>query len=162
MTLPNKPLQPNAAPLGSMPSSSRWSRFEEPFRRTLARNVALAAVVAAVLALQRHHLKLLLPLAALALWFSLGGHYIELAFLNGLRARIPHGRLTQAVVRLLVWSVGGVLLYVCMAATARALPIEPPPLRLWWYGGFLLIGVELAVHAVLAIRGLPNFYNGRG
>ena len=145
-----------------MQSSTSWPRFEEPFRRAFARNVALAAVVGAVLALQRHDLELLVPLATLALWFSLGGHYIELAFLNGLRARIPPGRLRQAVVRLLVWFGGGVLLYVSMAATARALPIEAPPLRLWWYGGFLLIGVELAVHAVLAIRGLPNFYNGRG
>src|SRR5213592_3473711 len=95
--LPNKRLNLAAR------SSTSWPRFEEPFRRALARNVALAAVVGAVLALQRHDLKLLLPLAALALWFSLGGHYIELAFLNGLRARIPQGRLTQAVVRLVVW-----------------------------------------------------------
>ncbi len=145
-----------------MQSSSSWPRFEEPFRRALVRNVALAGVAGAVLALQRHDLGLLLPLAALALWFSLGGHYIELAFLNGLRARIPQGRLPQVVVRLLVWLSGGVLLYGSMAATARALPIQAPPLGLWWYGGFLLIGVELAVHAILAIRGLPNFYNGRG
>ena len=145
-----------------MQSSSSWPRFEEPFRRALVRNVALAGVAGAVLALQRHDLGLLLPLAALALWFSLGGHYIELAFLNGLRARIPQGRLPQVVVRLLVWQSGGVLLYGSMAATARALPIQAPPLGLWWYGGFLLIGVELAVHAILAIRGLPNFYNGRG
>src|SRR5437773_12429406 len=98
-----------------MPSSTSWPRFEEPFRRTLARTVALAAVVGAVLALQRHDLKLLLPLAALALWFSLGGHYIALAFLNGLRARIPQGRLTEAVGPLLVWWSGGVLASVSMA-----------------------------------------------
>ena len=137
-------------------------RNNEPFRRTLARTVALAAVVGAVLALQRHDFKLLLPVAALALWFTLGGHYVELAFLKGLRARIPRGRLPQAGVRLLVWLSGGVLLYVSMATTARVLPIEAPPLGLWWYGGFLLIGVELTVHALLAIRGRPNFYNGRG
>src|SRR5256885_14905382 len=83
-----------------MQSSSSWPRFAEPFRRALARNVALAAVAGAVLALQRHNLGLLLPLAALALWFSLGGHYIELAFLNGLRARIPAGRLPQVIARL--------------------------------------------------------------
>jgi len=145
-----------------MQASTGWPRFEEPFGRALVRNVALAAVVGAVLALQRHDLGLLLPLAALALWFSLGGHYIELAFLNGLRVRIPQARLTQVAVRLLVWFSGGVLLYGSMAATARALPIPAPPLGLWWCGGFLLIGVELAVHAVLAMRGLPNFYNGRG
>ncbi|SRR6266498_2199826 len=145
-----------------MQSSTSWPRFEEPFRRTLARTVALAAIVGAVLALQRHDLKLLLPIAALALWFSLGGHYLELAFLNELRPRVPPGRLMQAVVRVLVWLSGGVVLYVGMAATARALPIEAPPLRLWWFGGFLLVGVELVVHALLAVRRRPNFYNGRG
>jgi multisubunit Na+/H+ antiporter MnhG subunit len=145
-----------------MQPSTIWPPFEEPIRRTLARNVALAAVVGVALALQRHNLKLLLPVAALALWFSLGGHYVELAFLNGLRARVPQGRLTQTLVRLVVWFSGGVLLYAFMATTARALSIHAPPLRLSLYGGFLLIGVELAVHAILAFRRLPNFYNGRG
>jgi len=143
-------------------SSSRGPRFAEPLRRTLVRNVTLAAVVGAALALQRHDVKLLLPFATLALWFSLGGHYIEVAFLNGLRGRLPQGRLPQTVGRLLVWFGGGVVLYALMAATARALPIRPPPLRLWWYGGLLFIGIELAAHAVLAARHLPNFYNGSG
>jgi hypothetical protein len=136
-------------------------RFEEPFRRTLARNVVLAAIVGVVFALQRRDLELLLPVTTLAMWFSLGGHYVELAFLNGVRPRLPQLGLTQALVRLLVWSCGGALLYACMAVTA-ALAIGAPPLRLWWFGGVLFIGVELVVHAVRAIRGLPNFYNGRG
>lgn len=138
------------------------SAFQEPLRRTLVRNVALAAGVGVVFALQRHRLRLLFPIAALALWFSLGGHYVELAFLNRLRARVSQGRLTQAGLRLLVWFAGGVVLYVLMAASARILPLDPPPLRMWWYGGLLLIGVELAVHALLAVRGRPNFYSGRG
>lgn len=137
-------------------------RVEEPFHRTLARNLTIAAVVGAAFALLRRDLTLLPPVAALALWPSLGGHYVELAFLNGLRARIPQGHSTQTVVRLLVWSSGGVLLYLCMAATARALSIKGPPLRPWWYGGFLFIGLELLVHGVLAIRGRPSFYDGRG
>ena len=138
------------------------SALREPLRRTVARNVALAAGVGVVFALQRHGLRLLLPVAALALWFSLGGHYVELAFLNRLRARVSQGRLTQAGLRLLVWFAGGVVLYVLMAASARILPLDPPPLRMWWYGGLLLIGVELAVHGLLAVRGRPNFYSGRG
>jgi len=138
------------------------SQFEEPLRRTLARNVALAASVGVVFALQRHSLRLVLPVAALALWFSLGGHYVELAFLKGLRARLSQGRLTQAALRLLVWFAGGVVLYGFMAASAQVLPLEAPPLRMWWYGGVLLIGVELAVHGLLAMRGRPNFYSGGG
>ena len=148
--------------LGHMQSRSGWPRFEEPFRRTLARNVTIAGVVGVVFAFQRRDLELLLPVTALALWFSLGGHYVELAFLNGLRARLPHRRPTQALARLLVWSCGGALLYACMAATARALSNHAPPLRPWWSGSVLFIGIELLVHAVLALRGLPNFFNGRG
>lgn len=145
-----------------MQPSDRWPRFEEPFRRTLARNVTLAAIAGVVLALRSHDLGRLLPGAALALWPTLGGHYVELAFLNGLRPRIPPGRLTQALVRVLAWSIGGALLYVCMAATAFVLPVRALPLSLWWYGPCLFIGIELVVHAVMAMRGLPNFYNGRG
>ena len=145
-----------------MRPSTSADQFEEPLWRTLARNVALAAGVGVVFALQRHRLRLFLPIAALALWFSLGGHYVELAFSNGLRARIPQGRLTQVGLRLVVWFTGGVVLYVLMAASARALPLEAPPLRMWWYGGLLLIVVELAVHSLMAMRGKPNFYSGRG
>src|SRR5262245_31712892 len=116
-----------------MQSRRRGSiRFEEPFRKTLARNATIAAVVGAVFAFQRRDFKRLLPVTVLALWFSLGGHYVELAFLKGVRARLPQRRMTQALARLVMWSCGGALLYTCMAATARALPIDAPSLRLWW------------------------------
>jgi hypothetical protein len=143
-----------------MQPNSGASQFDEPLRRTLARNVALAAGVGAVLAVQRHSLRLLLPVAALALWFSLGGHYVELAFLSGLRGRISQGRLTQVALRLSVWFAGGVVLYLLMAASARFLPLQAPPMRRWWYGGVLLVGVELAVHGLLAVRGRPSFFSG--
>jgi len=136
--------------------------MEEPLHRTLARNVTIAASVAAVFTLVRHDFKSFLPVAALALWPSLGGHFVELLFVNGIRDRIPQGHLVQAVVRLLVWYVGGILLYVCMAATSRALPIRPLPTGLWYYGGLLFVGLQLIVHVILAIRGLRSSHNGRG
>lgn len=146
----------------AMESRSDSSRFEEPFRSTLTRNVTIAAVVGAVFAFQRRDLTVLLPVTVLALWFSLGGHYVELAFLNGVRPRLPRRRLTQAVARLLVWSCGGALLYTGMVATARLLPIHGPSLRLVWLGIVLFIVIELVAHAVLAILRLPNVYDGRG
>lgn len=148
--------------LSRMQTTSNWPRIEEPFRRTLARNVTIAIGVAAMFALFRHNVRAFLPVVTLALWPSLGGHYVELAFVNGIRARIPPSPGTQAVVRLIVWFAGGVLLYMCMAATAGVLAFKPLPLRLWWCGGLLFIGIELAVHAFLAVRGLPSFYSGRG
>jgi hypothetical protein len=32
----------------------------------------------------------------------------------------------------------------------------------WWLAGLAFIGIELAAHLVLQLRGRPNFYSGRG
>src|SRR2546429_9372781 len=68
-------------PLGSMQPRTSVSQFEETWRRTLARNVALAASDREGFALQRHSLRLVLPGAAFDLWCFRGGHYVELASL---------------------------------------------------------------------------------
>src|SRR5262245_58939558 len=135
---------------------------EESFPRMVVRNVAIATAVSAAVTLPRHDYKSFLPVAALALWPSFGGHYVEMAFDNAVRSRISQGRLIQAAARLLVWFVGGVLLYMCMVVTSRFLPIRALPPGLWWCGGFVFVGIELVVHTILAMRGRPNFYNGRG
>ena len=148
-------------PSSRMPQPSpAWPPFREPFGQTLVRNFAIAATVGAALASQRHNAWLWLPLSVLALWFSLGGHYVEVLFLNRIRPRLPHARVAQVFARVVVWFAGGALLFELMAATARALPLHPPAWRFWWLGGLLLIGIELVVHAVLMLRKLPNFYNG--
>lgn len=134
----------------------------EPFLRTLARNTTIAAVVAAVIAAVRGDRGLLLPVAILAMWFSLGGHYVELAFLNVIRNRVPKSRVVQTLTRLLVWSCGGAILYGCMAASARILGLGVALSKPWWFGSLVFTGIELAVHTALALRRVPNFYDGRG
>lgn len=126
------------------------------------RNVTIAAVAGAGLAIHDRELSLWPSCSVLALWFSLGGHYVEVLFSNRIRPRFRTVRRTLMISRLLVWFAGGALLYVGMAITARALPLAPPGFRLWWFGGLLLVGIELVVHAVLALRGRPNFYRGNG
>jgi hypothetical protein len=136
--------------------------FREPIARTLARNVTIAAVVGSVLAFRTHDAGLFVPFSVLVLWFSLGGHYVEVLFLNGLRPRIAPARLAQISARVAVWFVGGAILFVLMAATARVLPVRPPSFQSWWFGALGLIGIELLAHAVLAVCRLPNFYSGSG
>jgi hypothetical protein len=138
------------------------TRFQEPIGRTLVRNVAIAVAVGAVLAMRKGNPGLLVPLSTLALWFSLGGHFVEVAFLNGMRPLIPSGRLAQVSARLATWFAGGSMLYVLMATTARVLLVHAPRLGLWWLGGLFLIGLELVVHAALSLRRRPNFYSGTG
>jgi hypothetical protein len=139
-----------------------WAPFGEPVARTLTRNIAIALVVGAALAIRQREPALLLPNSALALWFSLGGHYVEVWFRSGIRPRIASTGLWQRSARLAAWFTGGGVLYVLMATTARVLPVRAPRLDLWWTGCLILIGVEFVAHAALALRGRPNFYRGDG
>lgn len=137
--------------------------LDEPLKRTMRRTVSIAAVVGLVIALSVHNLRAW-PLAALlTLWFSLGGHYVEVWFLRNLRPRLPGTYAVQVLTRLLVWFVGGVALACGMALTLRlVLGFWRAPFPAWYWGGLVFIGVELAAHVALQLRRRPSFYNGRG
>jgi len=104
------------------------------------------------------------PVATLLmLWPTLGGHVLELWFLNWLRPRLSPSRRVQIAARIAVWFVGGSLLGLGMAFTATTLgavrPASWPP---WWLAGIAFTGIELVAHSALLLRGRPSFYNGLG
>lgn len=143
---------------------STWQPFREPLRATLARTVAIAAVVGAVLAVASPGGWRRWPLmTVLVLWISFGGHWVELGYLNGLRPRLIAARPVQIAARILLWFIGGAVLALGMCLTATALDALPPGRwPRWWLGGLAFIGIELVVHLVLQLCGKPSFYNGRG
>jgi hypothetical protein len=143
--------------------TSPWTPYREPLRDTLLRTITIAVVAGTVLAFSTHH-RVRWPFAVLVmLWPSLGGHVVELAFLNWLRPRIPAERRVQVAARLATWFAGGVILAACMAITARALTGRPTRSLAWWVAGLGFIGVELIAHlALLRARGRPSIYDGRG
>ncbi len=143
-----------------------WQPYREPLRATLSRTVLIAGVAGTVLAAlsARSAQPVGWPVAVvLVLWFSFGGHWLELWYLNWLRPRLPATRTVQCVARLCIWFLGGCCPGVGMLFTARALGgIWLTRWPAWWLGGVLFIGVELIAHASLQARGRPSFYNGRG
>jgi len=97
------------------------------------------------------------------LWPSLGGHYVELAYLDVVRPRLSASRAARTLARIAVWFVGGALMVVGMHFTALLLRAPKPlPTSAWWIGGFVFIGIELVAHLVLHARGRSSFYGGRG
>jgi hypothetical protein len=142
--------------------SERWAREKEPILRALVRNLAISVVAGVAIAVAGHAPSMTLPETLLALWPSLGGHFIEIAFLDGLRHRLPRGRPVQASARLVWWLAGGTLLGPALIATAHALPIAAPRWRWWWMGAPIFVGIELVVHSMLALRSRPSFYRGDG
>jgi hypothetical protein len=142
--------------------SDRWVREEEPIHRTLRRNLAIAVTAGVAVAVAGRAAFLVLPWTLLALWPSLGGHFVEIAFLDAVRQRLPRVRLVQASARLVWWLAGGTLLGAALIATAHVLPIAAPRWRWWWMGGPTFIGIELVAHSALVLRRRPNFYRGDG
>lgn len=136
--------------------------FAEPWRTTVLRTGSLALLIGASVSLSTRRPAALLVGTLLALWFTLGGHFVELFFRNRLRWLISPQPLPQASARLAYWFVGGSVLYAGALATGLILignRVLPWP---WWTGGLLFLGLELVVHGLLQLRRQPSFYNGRG
>lgn len=130
---------------------------------TLLRTIIIALVVGAVVASSTGG-RIRWPLGALLmLWFSFGGHWVELWFLDWLRPRLPSARLLQMFARVGTWFAGGIALAFGMALTARVVgKFAPDRWPAWWVGGVAFIALELLVHLALQLRDRPSFYNGRG
>jgi hypothetical protein len=143
--------------------TSQWQPYREPFRVTILRTSMLAITVGAVLARSWGGLARWPMDTLLVLWPSLGGHFVEVWFLNWLRPRLSNARALQVVARVGVWFVGGTGLAIAMGLSALALAgFRPAHWPAWWLGGLAFIGIELVAHVVLQLRGRASFYNGRG
>jgi len=131
-------------------------------RVTLMRTITIAVIVSGLLVyINRTGLARWPLLALLVLWPSLGGHFVEVWFLNWLRPRLPGARIIRIHARLLTWFIAGIALQFAMCMTARLLTADPR-CPAWYLGGPAFIGIELIAHAVLNLSGRPSFYSGRG
>jgi hypothetical protein len=139
----------------------RWTPFTEDWRTT-ARRTGLIALAIGIGAGLCTRLALVPVVTMSALWFTLGGHFVELLFRNRLRQRISSRASIQALARIACWLAAGSVLYAGASATRALLTgrsVAPWP---WWIVGIAFVGVELFVHLLLHARGNPSFYDGRG
>ena len=126
--------------------TSQWQSFREPLRATLLRNRIIAIAIGFVLARLWGGLARWPFASLLGLWPSLGGHWLEVWFLNWLRPRLPAASTVQAPACVVVWFVGGTGLAIGMALTAMVLGVR---LAHWPLGGSAFIGIELVAHLAL-------------
>ena len=142
---------------------AEWQPYRKPLRVTLARTLSIAAIAGAVVALSAGGLRRWPVITLLMLWPALGGHWIDLFFLNGLRPRLPATRAIQRLARLAVWFAGGIVLAVGVQLTLRFLVGRAPlPWLTWAIAGAFFVAIELVAHGALHLRGRPSFYNGLG
>lgn len=145
-----------------MTTPPTWQPYREPVRVTLTRTITIAVVVSGLLVyINRTGIARWPLLALLVLWPSLGGHFIELWFLNWLRPRLASTHIVQIIARLFTWFVAGIALQFATCMTACALTTSPR-CPAWYLGGPVFIVIELIAHAVLYFRGRASFYSGFG
>ena len=140
----------------------KWEPVRENLRKTILRNLTIASVTGFIVSLFFGGLRSWSRYALLALWPSLGGHFVEIFFLNFVQQNLPVARTIQVAARLVTWYLGGAVIGVGIRLTAEMIGIHPRQRPAWWLGGVGLIAIELLVHIVLAIRRKPSFYSGRG
>ena len=140
----------------------QWQPYREPLRATLLRTLLVALVLGTGVAVLHRQPSAWLTWTAFASWFTFGGHWVELFFLNTLRPRMGSGRWLQVTARVCTWFAGGALLLLGATTTVRLLAGRPLLLPVWWAGGVGFIALELLVHILPQLRGRPNFYNGLG
>jgi len=137
-----------------------WQSYHEPLHVTLVRTGLVGLVLGLIVARLQSQRASWPQWTAFALWFSFGGHWVELFFLNWLRPRLASARWVQVTGRLFTWLVGGTLLMVGARITAASFSGQSLRLPAWWLGGPVFLCLELLVHALPQLRGQPNFYNG--
>lgn len=136
--------------------------FVEPWRATALRTGTMALAIGVGVGLYQRRLAAV-PLTTLtALWFTLGGHWVEVLLRNRLRHRIGGPVPLQVVARLACWFAAGSVLYAGALATRAIIADRSADPWPWWTVGIAFVGLELLVHLVLYARGLPSFYDGRG
>jgi hypothetical protein len=134
--------------------------FREPLWRTVLRTVAIALIVGVASAWRAGSLPLWPSLTLVALWFTFGGHWVEVLFLNVIRPRLPASRMIRIVARLAIWFAGGIVLGAGASFTAARLAGLHPSWPLWWFGvGFVVL--ELLVHLPSQLLRRSSFYDGR-
>jgi hypothetical protein len=145
-----------------MAIQTRRERFAEPWHATVLRTGTIALAIGVGVGLYQKRLAAVPVSAIIALWFTLGGHFVEVLvrdrLLHRIRGQVPAG----AVIRLFSWFVGGSVLYAGALVTRAILTGRGAVPRPWWTGGLVFVGLELVVHLLLYARGQPCFYDGRG
>lgn len=136
--------------------------FRERLAQTVGRTFTIALIPSIVIGLRTQNVAVTVTGFLAGLWFSFGGHWVEMLWLEQLRTRINPSRPIQILCRIGFWFAAGCALTFFMGLTIRAIDGHSPIPNLA-VGGLVFIAIELVVHAVLLhFRGRPSVYDGRG
>jgi hypothetical protein len=161
---------------GSTADPAGFKPCRESLATTLARTCGIAVILASVICLLRlHHVPTSsaqwrgwLAWVVFIGWISLGGHWVEVIYLNVLRPRLANWPAAALVLlRLALWMIGGAILFTGAMVSLRLvmageLPGRSKVISAFLRGGPIFVAIELVVHVFMMLAGRPNCWNFRG
>ena len=142
-------------------------KTNEAFLQTLFRTVLTATIISLILyfihVIPFNGKSKLMEYGVIwAAFFSIFfvGHWLELLFINVIKFRLPRNIFVLYIVRICYWFVSSIPLFLIATIVRELLVSNSRQLGNWWSFGFLYIGVQLLMYAIMHIRLKKSFYNG--
>jgi hypothetical protein len=141
-------------------------KYTESFIKTCVRTILTTTIIAVILYLLHifpsgYKSKVTLFEIAWSVVFCIvfGGHWLELIYINFIKFSLPKNILLLYLVRIVYWFLCSIPL-LFMANLVFDLFSYKAHLPNWWVFGFVYIGIQLFMHAIMQIRYKKSFYNG--
>jgi len=90
----------------------------------------------------------------------LGGHWLELVFINRIKFALPKNILLLYFIRIVYWFLCSIPLFLMANLITNLFSYKAGVPGHWWTFGFLYIGIQLLMHIIMHIRFKKSFYNG--
>ena len=88
------------------------------------------------------------------------GHWFELFFINVIKFQLPENIYVLYVTRICYWFASSILLFIIANTVRNWLDNKSGQLGSCWTFGFLYIGIQLVMYAIMQLRKKKCFYNG--
>ena len=139
----------------------------ETFIQTLKRTIITTTIICIILFLLktfpsdgRSNFVLFGTIWSVVFCIVFGGHWLELLFINYIKFSLPKNIFVLYFVRICYWFLSSIPLFALASLTNNLLSNKTRHLGNWWTFGFLYIGIQLVMYAIMQIRLKKSFYNG--
>jgi hypothetical protein len=139
----------------------------EPLIKTVIRTILTATIIAGILYLAhvfpydgKSKLTLFAMIWLVVFCIVIGGHWLELLFINSIKFALPKNILLLYFTRIVYWFLCAVPLFFCTNFIMHVFLYDGLRLSHWFTFGIFYIGIELLMHAIMQIRYKKSFYNG--
>ena len=89
-----------------------------------------------------------------------GGHWLEWLFINQIKFALPKNILLLYFIRSGYWFLCSIPLFLVANFINSLFSQRTGQMGHWWIFGFVYIGIELLMHAMMQVRYKKSFYNG--